>query len=126
VKVKGRMTPLRLAVGLSQTLEEAAEGMVEKKVGCAVVLDEAQLVGILTERDLMRAAARGIPFWNTKVTEVMTTNPQCVSPNTEDSEAKRIMLDGHFRHLPVVDCDRVVGMLSLRDFLEAEREASGD
>ena len=64
-----------------QTLEEGAQLMVERKVGAAVILTQGEVVGIVSERDVMKAVARGMVPWNTKLEDLMTRDPLCASPS---------------------------------------------
>jgi CBS domain-containing protein len=109
------MTEDVLAVAPEDTLGEAAEHMTEASVGSAVVLDHGRLVGILTERDLMRAVAGRVHASEARVREWMTADPVTVDGSTSAVEAARIMLENGFRHLPVVEEGRTVGIVSLRD-----------
>jgi CBS domain-containing protein len=92
--------------------------MVERGVGSVVVSDFGRLIGILTERDLLRAVADRIHSSEARVREWMTAQPITVAPATTAREAARIMLDNGFRHLPVVEGDSILGIVSLRDVLE--------
>lgn len=105
----------------------AAARMVEAGVGSAVVLQGAFLVGILTERDVLKAAASGSDLSAAKVTDWMTPDPQSASPDTTAQEAAQIMLMNGFRHLPVVEGRTVCGVVSLRDLFAARirRQAPG-
>jgi CBS domain-containing protein len=107
-----------------QTLQEAAHSMTERRVGAVVVTRGASVVGIVTERDVLRSVALGLVPWNTTLEGCMTHDPISITPSTDTSEASHIMLVGGFRHLPVLEEGRLVGILSLRDLLraaEAER-----
>jgi CBS domain-containing protein len=97
------------------SVAEAAAGMVNAKVGSAVVMQGRFLAGILTERDVMRAATRLSPEAAARVTDWMTPDPQSASADTSVEEAAEIMLKNGFRHLPVVDGRTVCGVVSLRD-----------
>lgn len=97
----------------------AAARMVEAGVGSAVVMQGAFLVGILTERDVLKAAASGSDLSAAKVTDWMTPDPQSASPDTTAQEAAQIMLMNGFRHLPVVEGRTVCGVVSLRDLFAA-------
>ncbi|MGH2767883.1 MAG: CBS domain-containing protein [Candidatus Methylomirabilales bacterium] len=106
-----------LTLSPTQTMEEAAQAMIERKVGSSVVMDRSALVGIVTERDIMRAVARGMVPWNTKIEEIMTRDPVSISPESTTAVAAQTMLKGGFRHLPVVKEGRLVGIVGLRDAL---------
>jgi CBS domain-containing protein len=99
----------------STPLAQAAASMVEANVGSAVVMQGRFLVGILTERDVLRAAASGQDLSASSVSEWMTPDPQSVSPDTPTEDAAQIMLLHGFRHLPIVDGRTVCGVVSLRD-----------
>ena len=101
------------------SVTEAAAGMVEANVGSTVVMQGTFLAGILTERDVLKAAASGMDLSTSKVSEWMTPDPQSVSPDTPIEEAAQIMLMNGFRHLPVVDDRTVCGVVSLRDLFAA-------
>ncbi len=98
---------------------EAAAGMVKANVGSAVVMQGPFLAGILTERDVLRAAASGEDLSATLVSAWMTPDPQSASPDTPAEEAAQIMLLNGFRHLPIVEDRKVCGVVSLRDLFAA-------
>ena len=104
-----------LSVAPEDTIGEAAQKMVDRGVGAAVVLDYGRLIGIFTERDLMRAVADRVHSSEARVREWMTGEPITISPETSAEEAAQTMLDNGFRHLPVVEGERAVGILSIRD-----------
>src|SRR5437764_13023748 len=112
------MTRDVLAVAPEDTLGEAAQKMVERGVGSAVVMDFGRLIGILTERDLLRAVADRIHSSEARVREWMTREPITVTPGTPAEDAARTMLEHGFRHLPVVDGEQTIGIVSLRDVLD--------
>jgi len=97
----------------------AAAGMAAANVGSSVVMQGPFLAGILTERDVLRAAASGEDLSASAVSEWMTRDPQSASPDTSIEEAAQIMLLNGFRHLPVVDGREVCGVVSLRDLFAA-------
>jgi signal transduction histidine kinase len=111
-----------LTVSPEQSLEQVAQAMSEQRASAALVTRNSSIIGILTERDLLRACARGLVPWSTHVQECMTRSPVCISPGTDTSEASRLMLEGGFRHLPVTQGGRLVGIVSLRDLLQAAEE----
>jgi CBS domain-containing protein len=112
------MTRELLEVAPEDTLGQAAEAMVERGVGSAVVSDFGRLIGILTERDLLRAVAGRVHSSEARVREWMTKEPVTASVTTELEEAARTMLDQGFRHLPVVEDDRAIGIVSIRDVVD--------
>lgn len=97
----------------------AAAEMVEAKVGSAVVIHGSFLAGILTERDVLRAAASGQDLSSSRVSEWMTPDPHAATPDTSAEEAAQIMFLNGFRHLPVAEGGRVCGVVSLRDLFAA-------
>jgi CBS domain-containing protein len=102
------------------TIGHAAEKMVQYGVSAIVVSDSpySKLLGIVTERDLTRAVAGRVHTSEARVREWMTPDPKTVTESTDPVEAVQIMLDGGFRHLPVVEGERAVGIVSIRDLAE--------
>ena len=102
------------------TLGETAEKMVDRGVGSAAVRDFGRLIGIITERDLMKAIAGRVHTSEARVREWMTADPITAPPDMDVDEAAQIMVENNFRHLPVCEGDSVVGMLSLRRAVAAQ------
>ena len=102
------------------TVTEAAAGMVRARVGSVVVLQGSFLAGILTERDVLRAAASGEDLSVSLVSDWMSSDPQAASLDMPAEEAAQIMLLNGFRHLPVVDGREVCGVVSIRDLFAAK------
>lgn len=99
------------------TVLEATTKMNERKIGALVVQDQERVVGIFTERDVLRrvVAAERAPR-DTRVGEVMTRDVVCCSPDTDLEDASRIMRDQRVRHLPVCDGDGgLSGLISIGD-----------
>jgi len=105
-----------LTVDPTTPLAEAAERMSDRGVGAALVLSNDHVSGILTERDVLRAVAVG-RVEGTTVAAWMTRDPETVAPDEPTSTAAATMLRGGFRHLPVVDGTRPVGIVSIRDLM---------
>jgi CBS domain-containing protein len=105
-----------LAVEPTTSISEAAERMTERGVGAAVVLTGDTVSGILTERDVLRAVATG-PVEGTHVAAWMTRDPETVEPSDTIGQAAAIMIHGGFRHLPVCDRGKPVGIVSIRDLM---------
>jgi CBS domain-containing protein len=101
------------------SVAEAAAAMVAAGAGSAVVMQGAFLAGILTERDVLRAAASGENLHETRVSDWMTPDPQSLGPEASAQDAAQAMLLGGFRHLPVVEGREVCGVVSLRDLFAA-------
>jgi CBS domain-containing protein len=100
-----------------------ARRMADRNVGAVLVLEDGRLAGIMTERDLMRAVARGLRD-DAVVGECMTADPETIAPDDTIEHAAVLMIHGGFRHLPVVDGDDVVGVLSIRDLVQVVVEDS--
>jgi CBS domain-containing protein len=99
----------------------ASRLMQQSNVGALMVLDGMRLIGIFTERDaLFRVLAGGLDPAVTTVGEVMTRQPQTIHPDKPFLHALRMMHEGKFRHLPVVEYDRPLGMVSVRDALDED------
>lgn len=113
-----------LAVAPEDTLGEAAERMTDEGVGSAVVLDGGRLIGILTERDVLRAAAGRVHSSDARVREWMTADPIVAREETTATESLEIMMANGFRHLPIVEEGRVVGIVSIRDVMAASLRAA--
>jgi CBS domain-containing protein len=105
-----------LTVEATIPLAEVAKRMVAREVGAVLVLDGERLEGIMTERDVLRAVARGISD-DAVVRDWMTTDPETIEPDETTEHAATLMMHGGFRHLPVVEGGEVVGMLSIRDLM---------
>jgi CBS domain-containing protein len=94
---------------------DAAAAMVRHKVGSALIMQSRILAGILTERDVLRAAASGSDLTHSPVSAWMTNDPEQASPDTTVEDALQLMLLHGFRHLPVLEDREVRGIVSLRD-----------
>ena len=93
--------------------------MVREKVGSALVMQGPFLAGILTERDVLKAAASGSDLTALPVSAWMTKDPQSADPDTPIEEAAQIMLLNGFRHLPIMQGRQVRGIVTLRDLFAA-------
>ena len=109
------MTSDVLAVDPADTIGETAQKMVERGVSSAVVSDYGNLIGIVTERDLTRAVAGRVHTSEARVREWMTPDPITLTRDASPEEAAKIMLENGFRHVPVVEDGRPVGIVSIRD-----------
>jgi CBS domain-containing protein len=105
-----------LTVAPGEPLTAVAQRMVDRDVGAVLVTDGSRLTGILTERDVLRAVAAGIQD-DTVVSDWMTRDPETMGPDDTTQQAAVLMIHGGFRHLPLVDGEDVVGMLSIRDLM---------
>ena len=109
----------------STPIAEAARLMVRRHIGSVLVVEGTMLTGILTERDVLRAAGKAIDMATEPIDRWMTPEPITCSPEIDTEEAAEMMLSGGFRHLPVVDGTGLVGMVSLRDVLSARIGRTG-
>jgi CBS domain-containing protein len=117
MKVRDTMSNVVLTAGAGTTIAAAASLMSQRGVGSALVMEDDQLIGIFTERDIVRALSQDASAAEQQIAHWMTRDPQTIAPGADVDEALRMMAAAHFRHLPVVDGGRVVGMLSMRDVL---------
>jgi citrate synthase len=112
------MTTDVLTVSGSDSVSDACARMLERGIGSAVVCDGDWATGILTERDLVRVNSAGVDPATTKVSEWMTPDPDTVKPDDEVNAAFISLTKHGYRHFPVVDGDRLVGIVSMRDMLK--------
>jgi CBS domain-containing protein len=98
------------------TVDEAARLMAERDIGAVLITEGSKLVGIFSERDLLkRVVAAGLDPKATSLADVMTRNPNTLPPHADVREAMRLTVAHGYRHVPVVDGQRVVGIVSVRD-----------
>lgn len=110
---KGRVV---FSVTPEVTVYSAIELMCQKDVGGLLICEEQKLVGIFTERDYARKLIlKGKSSKETPIKDLMTRNPIVVSSETSIEECMKVMSDKHIRHLPVVDGDKVIAMISIGD-----------
>jgi CBS domain-containing protein len=101
-----------------QTVLDVAQAMVARNIGAVPVLRDGLLVGIFSERDLMkRVVVEGRPAGTTRLSEVMTAEPLTVSPHETPENCMILMRRHGFRHLPVCDGKQLRGLISLRDLM---------
>jgi CBS domain-containing protein len=116
--------PDPIEVAPEDTLGEVAERMSEANVGAVIVKDYGRLIGILTERDMLKAMAARVHTSEARVRQWMTEDPITASLDTGVDDAARTMLEHGFRHLPVADeTGRIVGIASLRRVVAAQAAA---
>jgi sulfide:quinone oxidoreductase len=114
------MTGDPLVVAPEDTIGEVAERMSFLDVGAALVAEYGRLIGILTSRDMLRALAGRVHSSEARVRQWMTADPIVVSPATTLEAARIVMVEHHIHHLPVVDGERAVGSIGMRDVVRAE------
>ena len=115
MRVSEIMTNAAVIDQADDTLAEAARKMWQQQTGSLLVMDGEDLVGIVTERDVLKAVAAGVKLDETRVSEVMTKDLVTVGPGTSLREAAKVMTDRWIRHLPVLDGGKLVGVMSQRD-----------
>ena len=111
-----------LIIDPEERIAEAVRRMVGRGVGAVLVMDGDKLEGILTERDILKAVA-GLAE-DARVRE-WTKHPETIDASEATGQAASLMIHGGFRHLPVVDDGKVVGIVSIRDLMRATLEDSG-
>src|SRR5438046_3835434 len=113
------MTRDVLTVEPSDTIGEAAEKMTSQGVGAVIVSDFGRMIGIFTERDLMRAVAGRVHSSEARVREGMTPDPITMTEDASIEEAGETMVERGFRHIPVVAGERASGIVSIRDVAQS-------
>lgn len=121
--VANHMSRNLLTVAPDDRLGEAARRMDARGVGAVLVLDGERLSGILTERDLLKAVARGFSE-AARVADWMTKNPETIEASDSTDHAAALMIHGGFRHLPVLEEGKVAGIISIRDLMRVALEDS--
>jgi CBS domain-containing protein len=116
-QVADHMTRDVLTISPESTLRDAAASMVERGVGAVVVVDGDSVAAILTERDVMKAVASGTGG-DAPVAEWMTQHPDTIEPSDTTDHAASLMIHGGYRHLPVLEDGRLVGIVSIRDLVQ--------
>lgn len=113
-----------LTLSSATTVKHACQCMRERRVGAVLVTDkERHLLGIFTGRDAVcRVLAEGRDPAKTRLSEVMTDDPDTMPPERTTIEALRMMQDGGYRHVPIVEDGRVIGVASRSDFLGTEQD----
>jgi len=112
-------------ISADASVVEAARGMARGRFGSALVMQGSWLSGIITERDVLRAAASGEDLNHALVRDWMTKDPVTLGPDDDGEEAAATMLSNGFRHVPVTRGSDVLGIVSLRDVLSARVRRRG-
>ncbi len=116
LRTKGNIT---FSITPDTRVYNALEVMVEKNVSALLITENEKLVGIFTERDYARKVIlKGKTSLETQINEVMTENPITVSPNSTIDDCMRLMTDKFIRHLPVIEGDNLVGIISIGDVVK--------
>ena len=123
--VRDIMSTKLVSVQPSATVAEAATVMGERHVGSALVMEGESLVGIFTERDIVRALSQDFDAPGHPISQWMTKQPKTISADAPVEEALETMLSGGFRHIPVLEDRGVVGVVSMRDVSKASAERPG-
>jgi CBS domain-containing protein len=106
------------SISPNETVFDAIELMAEKNIGALLVIDSNRLVGILTERDYTRKVAlKGKSSKQTAVREILTGNPVHVTPDHTIEDCMRLMTEHRVRHLPILEADRILGVVSIGDLV---------
>ena len=115
--LKEIMTGDVLTTDRTATVPDVASRMLRSRVGSAVVMEGSRVSGIVTERDVLRAAASGKDLSSARIVDWMTSDPVTVDGAMEADQALELMMTNGFRHLPVVEGHSLVGIVSLRDVM---------
>ena len=124
--VSDLMTADVLTANPSETIAEVSTRMGERKVGSIVVVDGERPVGILTERDMIKVAASGTDTSIAKVSEWMTENPDTVDPDVDVDDAFHRLTDHGYRHMPVVENGKLLGIVGDEEILAVVAGREGD
>jgi CBS domain-containing protein len=109
------MTGSVASIDAQATLRDAARALRLAEVGTLVIMDDAEIAGILSERDIIRALAEGVSPDVGRVADVMTRDPRYLTLGDHVATAVEIMLDAGIRHLPVIEEGELIGIVSIRD-----------
>jgi CBS domain-containing protein len=108
-----------ISINADAAVLDALKLLAEREIGAVLVMDGTRLVGIFSERDYARKVVlKGKSAGDTKVSEVMTRQVVCVTPTQTNEECMALMTEKRIRHLPVIDHDRVLGVLSIGDLVK--------
>jgi CBS domain-containing protein len=112
-----------ITIAAEQEIRQAVALLTEKNIGALVVVDEVkQPIGILSERDIIRQAAVDEAVFSMKVADLMTKNVITGLPNDDAFSIAHTMTEKRFRHMPILEDGKLVGIVSLGDIMKAERD----
>ncbi len=115
--------PEVITIRPDETLREAIALLSRFNLGGLVVMDDArEIIGIITERDIIRQAAKSETLFAQPIHDVMTTDVVLATPDDEVESVARTMTERHFRHLPIMDQGKLIGMVSIGDVVKAQRD----
>jgi CBS domain-containing protein len=115
MKISEIMTKAAVTDSADDTLAQACDKMRHAQTSSMLIMEGDRLVGIVTERDVVKTIAQGLDPKETRVKDIMTTDLVTIGPMTTLKEAANIMATKWIRHLPIVEGSKVVGMISQRD-----------
>ena len=118
MQVRDLMTPNIVTANPNESVADIARAMAERHIGAVVLTEgEDKIIGIFTDRDFLRVAAKGLDPNATPARDHMTPGVESVTPRDDVSDAAHKMVEGKFRHLPVCEKGIPIGMISMRDLL---------
>ena len=115
------VAPIAITVDATDTVREVAEQMTANDIGLVVVAGEGRLKGVVSERDLVRAIAEDVDPDDERAADIMSVDVVSAAASTPISDAADMMIEGGVRHLPVVEEDHVIGVVSMRDLIPLTR-----
>jgi CBS domain-containing protein len=119
VPIADLLSPRVVSVRPEETVRVAIARMLEENIGSVAVCEEERLVGIFTERDVMRLAGEGADFETLLVRDVMTRSLVTVTPDVEVLDAARLMGEKKIRHLPVLHGEHLLGIVGIREVMRS-------
>lgn len=123
-RIRSVMERKKLVTAPPETsVSEAAKLMTRKNVGAVMIVEDELLIGIFTERDaLCRVIAKGLDAQTTRLAEVMTNDPQTLDPDKSFGYALLMMHENGFRHVPVIENGKPIGIVSSRNAMDPDLE----
>ena len=124
MKINLVYSPGVLDADADESLSAAATRMRDNEVSSLAIMQGNQLIGVITERDIVQSVVDGVSASRTRIGRYMTENPATVNLDDDSGDVARRMIELGVRHLPVVDGGRMVGVVSARDLLALEAETA--